>query len=81
MVVICSIRAIFIRSLESSISQIYSNIADVKNISNENGIAIGVIVEKSESTANIAEEIQKQSADNKQMADELGKIVNKFILE
>lgn len=71
----------FIRSLESSISQIYSNIADVKNISNENGIAIGVIVEKSESTANIAEEIQKQSADNKQMADELGKIVNKFILE
>ncbi len=71
----------FIRGLESSIGQIYRNITDVKNISNENGIAIGVIVEKSESTANIAEEIQKQSAENKQMADELGLIVNKFIQE
>ena len=44
-------------------------------------MAIGVIVEKSESTANIAEEIQKQSAENKQMADELGQIVNQFVLD
>lgn len=71
----------FLHNLEHSISQIYSNIADVKNISNENSMAIGVIVEKSESTANIAEEIQKQSAENKQMADELGQIVNQFVLD
>lgn len=70
----------FMTNLEQSIKQISGNVENVQDISYGNKAAIGVIVEKSESTANIALEIQKQSEENKNMADSLDKIVNKFTL-
>ena len=71
----------FVEVLEKSIGQISENIMDVQNISAENKEAITEIVEKSESTADIAMEIQKQSEANKEMADSLDEIVNKFRLQ
>ena len=71
----------FIQELDNSINQIYENISNVKRISYENNLAVGVIVEKSESTANIATEIQKQSEENQKMADDLNEIIDKFIVE
>ncbi len=70
----------FMNHLEKSIGQISANVVNVQEISSGNKAAIGVIVEKSESTANIALEIQKQSEENKNMADSLDEIVNKFTL-
>ena len=70
----------FMANLEQSIKQISGNVENVQDISHGNKAAIGVIVEKSESTANIALEIQKQSEENKHMADSLDEIVNKFTL-
>ena len=70
----------FILGLEQSIQQISGNVVNVQEISQGNRTAIGVIVEKSESTANIAYEIQKQSEENKEMADSLDEIVNRFTL-
>ncbi len=70
----------FMKNLEQSIEQISENIINVQDISHGNKTAIGVIVEKSESTANIAIEIQKQAEENKNMADSLDEIVNKFTL-
>ena len=70
----------FMVNLEQSIKQISENVENVQDISHGNKAAIGVIVEKSESTANIALEIQKQSEENKNMADSLDGIVNKFTL-
>ncbi len=67
--------------MDNSINQIYENISNVKRISYENNLAVGVIVEKSESTANIATEIQKQSEENQKMADDLNEIIDKFIVE
>lgn len=71
----------FIQELDNSINQIYENISNVKRISYENNLAVGVIVEKSERTANIATEIQKQSEENQKMADDLNEIIDKFIVE
>ena len=70
----------FIGTLEQSIAQISKNVLEVQDISQGNKAAIGVIVEKSESTAAIAMEIQKQSDENKNMADSLDAIVNKFTI-
>ena len=70
----------FMNNLERSIEQISGNVENVQEISLGNKTAIGVIVEKSESTANIALEIQKQSEENKSMADSLDEIVNRFTL-
>ncbi|MBQ8798936.1 MAG: methyl-accepting chemotaxis protein [Lachnospiraceae bacterium] len=70
----------FMKNLEQSIEQISGNILNVQDISHGNKAAIGIIVEKSESTANIAMEIQKQAEENKGMADKLDGIVNKFTL-
>ena len=70
----------FMGNLEQSIGEISKNILDVQDVSRGNKEAIGVIVEKSESTAAIAMGIQKQSEDNKEMADSLDEIVNKFTI-
>ena len=53
-----------VKQLETSVTQISDSVTDVNNITNENRSAIGVIVEKNESTALIAEQIQKQSEQN-----------------
>lgn len=67
-----------IGNLKISTGQIFENIMDVKDISEQNSIAIHEIVIKSESTADIALEIRSQSDENIQMADSLENVVNKF---
>lgn len=69
---------ILIGNLKISTGEIADNITNVKNISEQNNIAINEIVKKSESTADIAAEIRSQSDENIQMADSLGNIVSKF---
>lgn len=70
---------ILIGNLKISTGQIFENIMNVKEISEQNSIAINEIVEKSENTADIAIGIRSQSDENIQMADSLEHIVNKFI--
>lgn len=67
-----------VRKLEESVAQISENAGNVSVIMGENQIAIDNIVEKNEMTATIAGTTQKQSMQNKQMADHLGEIVGKF---
>lgn len=69
---------ILIGNLKLSTGQIFENIMDVKDISQQNSIAIHEIVKKSEGTADIAMEIRSQSDENIQMADSLENVVNKF---
>ena len=70
----------FVDDLQKSVLQISKNIMDVNDISAENKEAIGEIVEKCESTADVAYEIQKQSEENQQMAASLDEIINKFTI-
>lgn len=72
---------LFVQDLEASIGEITQNIANVNDISSQNSHAIVEIVEKSESTANIAVEIQNQFEENLQMADNLESIVNQFTID
>lgn len=69
---------VLIGNLKISTGQIFENIMDVKDISEQNSIAIHEIVIKSEGTADIALEIRSQSDENIQMADSLENVVNKF---
>ena len=66
------------KQLEVSVTQIADSIMDVNNITNENQSAISVIVEKNESTALIADQIQQQSEQNKKLAEELDNLIGKF---
>ena len=70
----------FVDDLQQSVLQIAKNINEVNNISSENKEAISVIVEKSESTADIACIIQSQSEENQKMAASLDEIINKFTI-
>lgn len=70
----------FVDDLQKSVIQISKNIMDVNDISAENKEAIGEIVEKCESTADVAYEIQKQSEENQQMAASLDEIIKKFTI-
>ncbi len=67
-----------VQQLETSVRQISNNVTDVNNIANENMSAISVIVEKNESTALIADQIQQQSGQNKKLAEELDNLIDKF---
>lgn len=67
-----------VKQLEVSVTQIADSIMDVNNITNENQSAISVIVEKNESTALIADQIQQQSEQNKKLAEELDNLIGKF---
>ncbi len=64
--------------LERSVSQISENASSVSEIMAENQTAIGTIVEKNTTTAEIAGTTQDQSIQNREMADHLGEIVGKF---
>lgn len=72
--------SVFVRELQTSITQISDNVMNVKNISEQNSVAINEIVRKSESTENISVEIQNQAEENTEMADSLEDIVNGFTL-
>ena len=74
-----------LESIEQAVQQLYDyvmeiaeNMENVKNITNENQGAIDTIVEKNEGTSEIATTIQTQSEENKYLADELDRIVNRF---
>ena len=71
----------FVRGLQTSISQIFDNVMDVKNLSGQNNMAINEIVRKSERTEEIAVEIQNQAEENREMADSLEDIVAGFTLD
>ena len=64
--------------LESSVTQIAENASSVSEIMMENQTAIGTIVEKNTTTAEIAGTTQNQSIQNREMADHLGEIVGRF---
>lgn len=64
--------------LEDSVKQISENVEDVNNITDENRVAIGTIVEKNTETAQIAGATQEQSEQNKDMAGHLAESVGKF---
>lgn len=70
----------FVNELSNSIGQISQNINVVVISAKENNKAIGDIVEKSEQSAMIADETQKQSVENKELASKLMDIANKFTL-
>ena len=65
-------------TLSNSIQQISDSMSSVKKITEENDQAIDVIAEKSETTQEIADEIRTQSENNKQLIQELEKIINRF---
>lgn len=67
-----------VKQLEDSVQQISKNIIDVNDITNENRCAINVIVKKNENTARIADYIQEQAEQNKELAQELDELIGKF---
>ena len=69
-----------VQQLYQFVVQIADNMQDVKNITRENRNAIDTIVEKNERTSTIANTIQNQSEDNKQLAEQLEEVVDRFIL-
>ena len=71
----------FIDELNTSVNQISQNIKDVVLSTHENKDAVSVIVDKNEQLALIADDTQKQSEENKELASQLEGIVNKFTLE
>ena len=64
--------------LETAVTGINGNIRNVTEITNDNRLAINNIVEKNESTTNIAGELQKQSDENKELAMRLEEILKQF---
>lgn len=68
-----------VNNLEESFDDIEKHIEGVINITSENLNSIGVLVSKSESTSEIAEEIQQQSEQNKELALRLDTILNQFV--
>lgn len=67
-----------VKQLEVSVGQISENVINVNTITNENHSDINMIVEKNEDTAQIAEQIQRQSEQNKELAQQLDKLIGKF---
>ncbi len=67
--------------LERAFGQIADSINNVQDISNENKDAIDIITQKSEITANIAQNVQKQSEDNQKLAVQLESMVDRFFVE
>ena len=68
-----------VNMLNQSVIHIANNMVEVKGITDENSCAINTIVEKTESTSHIADAIQKQSEQNKELAKQLGGLVDKFV--
>ncbi|MBP5330489.1 MAG: methyl-accepting chemotaxis protein, partial [Lachnospiraceae bacterium] len=64
--------------LESSVRDIANSVKDVSVITSENRSAIVTIVDKNESTSNIATEMQHQAERNKELAMQLDTILQQF---
>ena len=69
------------KELDQAFGHIAESIDNVQNISGENRSAIEVISQKSEITAKIAHDVQKQSEDNQKLATQLENIVKKFSVD
>ncbi|MBO5291886.1 MAG: methyl-accepting chemotaxis protein [Lachnospiraceae bacterium] len=65
-------------SLRNSLQEISANIYAVKEITHENGMAIGMISGKNLDTSKIADKIQGQSDSNKELVEQLEKIIVHF---
>ncbi|MDD6035474.1 MAG: methyl-accepting chemotaxis protein [Lachnospiraceae bacterium] len=65
-------------NLRTSLMGISENIHAVKGITHENGQAIGMLTEKNINTSMIAERIQAQSDDNKELVVQLERIIKDF---
>lgn len=69
-----------VQMLYQSVLHIAENMQNVKGIANENRLAVSTIVEKNEGTSNVANTVQEQSEENKQLADRLDELIQKFTL-
>ena len=67
-----------VNELYKSIMQISSNMDDVKINTSENQSAFDMIIQKNETTSGIAELIQRQSEENKELSAQLEVLINKF---
>ena len=67
-----------VKELYQSVMQISDNMGDVKVITDENRTAIDAIVQKTEVISNIANLIQKQSDENRELAKQLEELLEKF---
>lgn len=65
-------------SLKTSLNEISENIYAVKEITHENGIAIGMIATKNMETSKIADKVKGQSDGNKELIEQLEKIIVQF---
>lgn len=65
-------------NLRNSLRGISENIHAVKGITHENGVAVSMIADKNVYTARIAEKIQAQSDDNKELVLQLENIIKEF---
>lgn len=69
-----------VKNLESYVKEISGSIVEVNNITNANRSAINTIAAKNESTSRIADMIQEQSEQNKELAQELDGLIGRFTL-
>ena len=67
-----------VQELYQSVTQISGSMVEVTGVADENRNAMGTIVEKNERTSEIATVIQKQSEENKLLANQLEEVINKF---
>ena len=68
-----------VQQLCQSVMHISDNMENVKNITHENQLSIDAIIGKNEGTSNIANIIQKQSEKNKDLANQLETLIDRFI--
>lgn len=69
-----------VKNLEGYVKEISGSIVEVNNITNANRSAINTIAAKNESTSRIADMIQEQSEQNKELAQELDGLIGRFTL-
>lgn len=67
-----------VKLLEDSVRQISDSITDVNNITEENHSAINIIVEKNDCIAQIAETVQEEAEQNKELSRELEELIGRF---
>jgi len=67
-----------VQALYKAVTQIFDDMEEVKGVSNNNRNAMETLVQKNERTSEIASVIQKQSEENKVLADRLEEVIKKF---
>ena len=67
-----------VQLLHQAVTQISDGMTEVKSVSNNNRLAMETLVQKNERTSEIASVIQKQSEENKELANKLELVISKF---